>query len=109
MKSQSDKVPESPPPSDSTHNDEGNKEIIQKTTTVLTTPTPNIKLSQKKSTTQQQNAENDTRTTTPMTLKTPFPLNHHTKGVDITQRTIEVANAVVINNNSITTPVTPAK
>ena len=67
---------------------------------------PNIKLSQKKSTTQQQNVESDTRTTTPTTLKTPFLVNHHTKGVYITQRTIEVANAVVINNNGITNPVT---
>ena len=33
-------------------------------------------------------------------------MNHHTKDVDITQRTIEVANTVVININRITSSIT---
>ena len=70
MKSPVDTVPEPPLPTDNIHNDEGNKKIVQKTTKVLTTPTPNIKPSQKKSTTQQQSIESDTHTTTPTTLKT---------------------------------------
>ena len=106
MKSPIDKTPEPPPSIDNIHNDEGNKKIAQKTITVSTNPKPITKLSQKKSPPQQQNSESDTRTTTPTTLKTPFPSNHHNNGIDITQRTIEVANAVVINNNRITAPVT---
>ena len=106
MKSAIDKAPEPPPPIDNIHNDEGNKKIAQKTVTVSTNPNPITKLSQKKSPPQQKNAESETRTTTPTTLKTPSPSNHHNNGIDITQRTIEVANAVVINNNRITTPVT---
>ena len=106
MKSPIDKVPESPPPRDNVLNDEGNKKTAQEMTTVSTTPDSNTKLSQKKSPPQQKNTESDTRPTTPTTLKTLFPSNHQTNDVDITQRTIEVANAVVINNNRITTPVT---
>ena len=106
MKSLADTIHEPSPPNDNIHHDEGNNKIVHKTTTALTTSTTNTKLSQKKSTAQQQNAESDTRNTTPTTLKTPLPMNNNTKGVDITQRTIEVANAVVINNNRITTPVT---
>ena len=71
---------------------------------LLQTPTPN---SHKRSHPHNnKNAESDTRPKTPTTLKTPFFSNNHITGVDITQRTIEVANVVVINNKRITTPVT---
>lgn len=75
-------------------------------TTVLTAPTPTSKSHKRIKLHIKKNAESDTRTTSFTVLKTQFPANHHTKGVDITQRTIEVAIAVVINNNRITTPVT---
>ena len=54
----------------------------------------------------KKKAENKTRKTTPATLKHSDCPNNVTKGVDVTQRTIEVANAAVINNDRITTPVT---
>ena len=46
------------------------------------------------------NTERDTNNTTPVTLKTPFPEDENTKGIDTNKRKTEVANAI-----GITTPV----
>ena len=75
-------------------------------TTTLTNLNLNPKLSQNNTPTQQQKADSATRNTTPATLKTPFQPKDDTKDVNIAQRTIEIANATVINNERIATPVT---
>ena len=56
--------------------------------------------------TYPKKTESKTRKTTLATLKTPNHPNNDTKGVDVSQRTIAVANVAVINNHRITTPVT---
>jgi len=68
----------------------------------LTNLNLNPKLSQNNTPTQQQQIESKNRNTTPATLKTPVQPKDDTKGVDITQRTIEVADTAVINNERIT-------
>ena len=65
-------VPESPPPTDNIHHGKGNEKSVQNTSTKPMTLITNLKLSQKKSPSQQQNMESNTSTTTPVTLKTPF-------------------------------------
>ena len=99
-------VPESPPPTDNIHHGKGNEKSVQNTSTKPMTLITNLKLSQKKSPSQQQNMESNTSTTTPVTLKTPFHVDKNTKGTNINQKSIEVAITVVFNNNRITTPVT---
>ena len=82
-------------------NDEENEKSVHKTTNTLTNPNLNPGLPQNNPPTQQQKGESKNHNTTPATLKTPVPPKDDTKGVDITQRTIEVANIAVINNERI--------
>ena len=106
MKSSDKKVPDPPLPTDNIHHDEENEKCVQNMTTKLMTPISNLKLAHKKPPSQLKKSEIDTSITIPVTVKTPFPENENEKEVDITQKTIEVANAVIVNTNRITTLVT---
>ena len=106
MKSPDSKASEPPLQIENIDNDEEKEKSVQKTTNTLTNPSPHPNLSQNNTPSQPKKAERKIRKTTPATLKTPDQPIKNTQGLDVTQRTIEVANAAVINNNRITTPVT---
>ena len=106
MKSLVGKVSEPPPQKEKIDNDEEDEKSVQKTTNTLTNLNLNPELSQNNKPTQQKKAESKHRNTTPATLNTPVSPKDDTNGVDITKRTTEVADAGVINNERITTPVT---
>ena len=82
------------------------KSAFKNMTTKQTTLSSDLQLAQKKSPPQLKKSESDTSTRTLVTLKIPFPVKENANGVDITQRTIKIVNAVVVNTNRITTPVT---
>ena len=106
MKSPDGEVSESSPQNENTDNDEEKENSVQKNDQQIDEPKPQPQLITKQYTYTTKKAENKTRKTTLATLKTSNYPNNNTKGGDVTQRTIEVANAAIINNDRITTPVT---
>ena len=106
MKSPDSKASEPPLQIENIDNDEEKEKSAKKTTNTLTNPNHHPNLSQHNTPSQPKKAERKIRKITPDTLKTPDQPIKNTQGIDVTQRTIEVANAAVINNNRITTPVT---
>ena len=99
------KVSEPPPQKEKIDNDEKDEKNVQKTTNTLTNLDLNSELSQDNTPTQQQKSRKQKLKYNTSYTKNSSSTDDDTNGVDVTQRTIEVANTVVINNERITTPV----